>query len=114
MNVLPLVDLTQSLVIMGDFNVNICDDNNKAFVDFINQQFRCHQKITKTTTDKQSMLDLIFTNIDNVEVGVTECPWSDHNAIYLTIPNLMCTSALIHPFINKLSVICICREMHVH
>ena len=85
MNLLPLVDLTQSLVIMGDFNVNVCDDNNKAFVDFMKQQFKCHQRITKPTTDKQSILDLIFTNIDNVEVGVTECPWSDHNGIYMCI-----------------------------
>lgn len=66
-------------IIMGDFNV---DFNKQSSQQHTLQKFMSEsgfqQKIHEQTTDHHSTLDLIFTNVQDVQTGVLEVYYSDH------------------------------------
>lgn len=78
---LPYINLSQPLVIIGDFNINGFD-KSKTILNKISTKFLCKMLMNQSTTDYMSMLDLIFSNIDGV-VGTCETYWSDHKIAYL-------------------------------
>ena len=90
-NVLSNIDLTKNeIYIMGDLNVDMLDKKNiftKKINDFI-KPFGLRQLIktpTRYSRDKNSMLDVIFTNSDVIgNTGVCDVHLSDHQMILTT------------------------------
>ena len=90
-NVLSNIDLTKNeIYIMGDLNVDMLDKKNistKKINDFI-KPFGLRQLIktpTRYSRDKNSMLDVIFTNSDVISnTGVCDVHLSDHQMILTT------------------------------
>lgn len=80
----PVVDISSKLVIMGDFNIQVNDDSNCSFVQFMGKTFGCHQHIKQPTTDAGSTLDLIFSN-DQVYSDTVEAYWTDHKLVYCVV-----------------------------
>ena len=69
---------------MGDFNINVSDEMS-AFTQFMSENIACTQLVKIATTDHNSTIDLIFTNLKSSESGVIETPWSDHKAIWAAL-----------------------------
>ena len=78
------------LFLMGDFNIDIVEKDNDIIKRFLNlmKQFGLKQFIdepTRYSTNKNSILDLIFSNSDIIsKVGVHNVNISDHQLILLT------------------------------
>lgn len=79
--VLPLLDTNHTIVIMGDFNIDL-NKSQKSFLNFMLTTFGCRQVIQESTTKLKSQLDLIFSNSTNIQTDVLEAYWSNHNMIY--------------------------------
>ena len=80
--VLPVTDLKQELVIIGDFNFDICSGQNPQFLNFVTSSFKVTQIVKEITSNYNSTLDLIFTNMSYLHTDVIECYWSDHKLVY--------------------------------
>lgn len=78
---IPLLNMSQPLIIMGDFNLDI-SGRQKNMVDTLCSYFSCGMLIHEPTTDHMSTLDLIFSNTRGT-AGVVEAYWSDHKIVYL-------------------------------
>ena len=76
---LPYIDNTRSLVIMGDFNLDV--QRNHALIQILSEKFMCKSLIKEPTTDKLSVIDHVFSNIDGVS-GTIETYWSDHKIVF--------------------------------
>ena len=82
--VIPSVDQLLPLIIMGDFNIDVSDGNSQ-FVQFMLKELQCNQLVKETTTNQNTTIDLIFTNIKQTKNGVIHMPWSDHKAIWVSV-----------------------------
>lgn len=83
---------SRDIVIGGDLNVNILD-NNPASSKLLNQMksFNFHQHVTKptrVTLTSKTCLDLLFTNFkrENLNVEINDYGLSDHKGIHVTFP----------------------------
>ncbi|KAK3108678.1 hypothetical protein FSP39_013177 [Pinctada imbricata] len=79
-NLLPKLDFAKSLIIMGDFNFDV-SVGHPEFSNFMSESFKCTQFVTKSTTNMNSLLDLVFSNTSNVITETIECYWSDHKVV---------------------------------
>lgn len=86
-----LVEYNGNIVVMGDFNVN-WNNNNDTYKKVIEQVINdngCKQMVnenTRITRDTETMIDLIVTNIDHMEVKTNvKLKISDHESILVTI-----------------------------
>jgi hypothetical protein len=77
---LPRVIPCKPVVFMGDFNVDL-SKTSRNIIKKICSMFGCTMLINEPTTDNQSTLDLVFSNIDGT-VGTNEAYWSDHKSVY--------------------------------
>ena len=77
---LPRVIPCKPVVVMGDFNVDL-SKTSRNIIKKICSLFGCTMLINEPTTDNQSTLDLVFSNIDGT-VGTNEAYWSDHKSVY--------------------------------
>ena len=90
-NILTKVDLTKiELYVMGDINIDMLDKKNistKNLVELI-KPFGLRQLIktpTRYSKDKNSLLDVIFTNSDFISrCGVSDVNLSDHQLVLTT------------------------------
>ena len=73
-------------VLMGDTNVDFLNIDNRSKIQFIENTLHCKQLISKVTTDHQTVLDHIYSNTDNIDVGTIDCYWSDHKFISAAVP----------------------------
>jgi len=78
-------------VFIGDFNFDMLQngDAHKRLVSFMQtNNFMLHT--TKGTTNMGSMRDHFWTNISNGNIAfeIFEAYWTDHHAIFLSIPLL--------------------------
>ena len=80
----PLIDHCKPLVIIGDFNINCNINTIPVTIREILETLKCQQKVTQLTTDS-SIIDLIITNIDNIQTGIINTAWSDHKLIWARI-----------------------------
>ena len=62
----PLIDHCKPLVIIGDFDINCNINTIPITIREILETLKCQQKVTQLRTDS-SIIDLIFTNIDNIQ-----------------------------------------------
>ncbi|XP_069109878.1 uncharacterized protein [Argopecten irradians] len=82
-HVFSVLDFDKPYVVLGDFNINISENND--FENWMNETFHCRQIIHSATTDNNSTLDLIFTNVSNLESSYIECCWTDHKLVYCAL-----------------------------
>lgn len=80
---LPQVNLTEPLVIIGDFNFDLRHHQN--FLTFMKKTFHTDQYITTATTIAGSIIDLVFSNCSLTYCNALLCPWSDHKTIQVVI-----------------------------
>ena len=78
----------RSLVVLGDINDNLLDENAKLHT--ITKRLGLHSCIknpTRITEVSQSLVDVIITNKAEfiLESGVTPCPVADHELVYAII-----------------------------
>ena len=77
------LDLNKPLTVLGDMNINAADDNNTAHIKHIENIISSSQIINESTTNHGSILDLVFSNIPDIQYSVIETTWSDHKIIYV-------------------------------
>ena len=53
---------------------------------FIENTLRCKQLMSEVTTDNQSILDHIYSNIKDINTDTMDCCWSDHKILYAAVP----------------------------
>ena len=82
-HLLPIINIKSSLVILGDFNVDLLNDSaNKQFEAHMQNQFGCAQHISESTTDSYTLIDHLYSNILDLTPGILPAYWSDHYMIY--------------------------------
>ena len=66
-------------VLFGDFNIDwTIPSKDKHELEHLMNSFNFHQILDEPTTDYDSTLDLIFTNMNNVNTGAVEAYYTDH------------------------------------
>ena len=76
------------LIFMGDFNINWSSDNHdKTRILHYMQRHSCRQLINTPTTDDNTTIDLIFTNLPESQInsGTLEVYYSPHKPIWIAI-----------------------------
>lgn len=75
----------KTAVIFGDFNVNWSNANSEktALENTMSKQLNYKQIISASTTDYNSTIDLIFTNLPQYDSGTCETYYSDHKLIWI-------------------------------
>ena len=71
---------------MGDFNLDFY--HVKTFPTYLSSEYFLYQLITSSTTNYDSLLDYIYTNIDKSQThsaGVLESYFSDHKPIFIAL-----------------------------
>jgi hypothetical protein len=81
---LPHIDITAPLVILGDFNFDLFQ-NQEPFLEFMLNTFHSRQYMNHPTTTSGSLLDLVFANTDLTSHDAVYCAWSDHRTITVVI-----------------------------
>lgn len=87
-HLLSVIDVSCPLIIMGDFNI---EKSSTVYGKLCNLMalFNCEQHIQQSTTEYNTTLDLIFTNIQRigpVSSGVLQTYFSYHNPIWISFP----------------------------
>ncbi|XP_071855229.1 uncharacterized protein [Apostichopus japonicus] len=91
-NFLSHIDHTQQTLIIGDFNVDVLQNTpeKKSLLSLFTRTFKYQQIILTPTTDYNSCLDHIYTNIPTSKTigsGVLESYYSDHKATWISLQN---------------------------
>ena len=84
-NLRQILDPHIDFILCGDFNCDISDNQNSRFVDEMKNLIGCNQFIKEATTDYNTVLDLIFSNIESVFTSVIDSPCSDHKLIAASV-----------------------------
>ena len=87
-HLLPKLDVSKPLVVMGDFNINVLNQKNYRVLLRLKELFSCELLTDYITTEHMSSLDLIFSNLTSEIVhktGVCNAYWSDHFLIYISL-----------------------------
>lgn len=73
-------------ILIGDFNLNFKTKSvQQIALQKIASEHSYHQHIGHPTTDYQSTLDLIFSNMAAVQTGVLEMNFAHHKAVLIAI-----------------------------
>ena len=85
------------IIVMGDLNCNLLDTDSNACKDRICdmlQSFHLHQFVHQPTYSSGSLLDVVFSNSDDLvqRVGVYPCSFSPHNYVRLLLSIPKCRS----------------------
>ena len=73
---------TLPFVLMGDTNLDIHSPQNTSKIKFLENTLHCKQLMMLPTTDNNSVLDHIYSNMGNIPAGILDSYWSDHKFIY--------------------------------
>ena len=74
------VDNTDPFVVVGDFNIDISENQNKTLLVKIEEILKCKHHVTQATTIGNTTIDLLFTNCD-VAVHLIDSVVSDHRIL---------------------------------
>ncbi len=84
-----VANLSQPLIIMGDFNINKNVDHRVIIK--MSHILQCKQIISDVTTKANTCIDLMFTNMNAVEHGSIFTAISHHNLIYAAFEEIKVT-----------------------
>ena len=74
--------LSEKLIIIGDFNFNVQNDQNTNFLKAMTTVFPRAKKLnTASTTSENTVLDIAFTSCNNAQSDVITCVWSYHHTL---------------------------------
>ena len=73
--------LSEKLIIIGDFNFNVQNDQNTNFLKAMNAVPRAKKLNTASTTSENTVLDIAFTSCNNAQSDVITCVWSYHHTL---------------------------------
>ena len=83
-----------SVIVLGDFNVDYSKHNEeKRSLQKLMYGRGLTQMVHQCTTDMRTTLDHIYTNIQDVKIGITENYYSFHKGVWIAI---MYTVILLH------------------
>ena len=72
-------------ILIGDTNLDIKDSSAKNKIYTIEKMLNCKQFMSEFTTDYNTVLDHIYSNIDLKKFGTIDNYWSDHKIIYTSV-----------------------------
>ncbi|XP_055845331.1 uncharacterized protein LOC129911529 [Episyrphus balteatus] len=79
--------LRGKIVLLGDFNINLRNKQNTFLHETLTEwNLRSALPNNAVTTDNNTQIDVIFSNIHPLECGVYESFFSDHKPIYFIFP----------------------------
>ena len=84
------IDESLPFVLSGDTNVDFLNKEYGHKILFVENTLKCKQLMSKVTTNSQSILDHIYSNLENINTGSIDCYWSDHKIIYAAVPLSLC------------------------
>lgn len=79
--------LPSSSVLISDYNIKIHETQVAKFILDMNTVFNMQQIVQDFTTIAGTTIDLIFTNIPNVQVAAVANTWSTHFTLTANIPH---------------------------
>jgi endonuclease/exonuclease/phosphatase family metal-dependent hydrolase len=82
------MDNQNALLILGDFNYDVTLDRNadvKATVENYHNLMHIVTEPTFQNTTGTSTIDNAFTNVNQYDSSVIECPYSDHRILALAL-----------------------------
>ena len=74
-------DTNSPKVVIGDFNINIAHEDNRSFLIEMKARYNLTQLINKSTTTEGTTIDLVFSNISDLETQVITSTWSSHHML---------------------------------
>lgn len=72
-HLLPQVTISKPLLIIGDFNFDLCHHQNN-FLQFMKETLHTKQNVTNATTMSGSIIDLVFSNCQLAYCNALCCP----------------------------------------
>ena len=89
------IDNHKPLVVVGDFNIDICNGKNHSSLTQISQVLQCKQLVTEVTNNHGSLIDMVFSNCSDAATSTIESTWSDHKILLTTVPKNMKVTPMI-------------------
>ena len=80
------IDCCEPFVLIGDTNLDFFNKYNRNKIDLIENMLQCKQLMSQATTNNQTVIDHIYSNVEKVDTGVIDSYWSDHKFIYAAVP----------------------------
>ena len=78
--------LSDNVIILGDFNFDMSRDQNKTFVQFMKSVFPKSELLnTVSTTRDNTILDLCFTTCNRADAAILACVWSFHHTLIVSV-----------------------------
>ena len=74
------------VVLLGDFNLDCGQETGQTFVNKLHKKYTLKQLIEGPTTLAGSTIDLVFTNMHNVNAQALATTWSTHNLLSVQVP----------------------------
>ena len=78
--------ISDKLIIVGDFNFDMSSDQKKTFMQFMKSVFpKAEMLNTVSTTLDNTILDLCFTTCNRANADVLACVWSYHHTLIVSV-----------------------------
>ena len=82
---IEMYDYDSPKIILGDFNINVEQEVNHSFLVEMKVRYNLTQYIKKSTTTAETTIDLVFSNVGDIETQVITSTWSSHHILTVYI-----------------------------
>ena len=80
------LQISNQLIIVGDFNFDVTRNMNKTFVLFMKSLFpKAKMLQIISTTQQKTLLDLCFTTCSQTNADIITCVWSYHHTLVVSV-----------------------------
>ena len=80
------LQLSNKLIIVGDFNFDVSRGMNRNFVAFMKSAFpKAKMLNTVSTTQEHTLLDVCFTTCSETNADIIACVWSYHHTLVVSV-----------------------------
>ena len=80
------VDIYLPLILLGDCHIDILGDNNQAFLTYMHNKYKLQQHISTSTTLAGICIDLVFSNLPDINAYALVNTWSTHHTLVVSVP----------------------------
>ena len=80
------VDVCLPLILLGDCNIDILGDSHQAFLTYMHNKYKLQQHISTPTTLAGTYIDLIFSNLPDINACTLVNTWSTHHTLVISVP----------------------------
>ena len=74
------------LILLGDCNINILRDKYQAFLTYMHNKYKLQQHVGTPTTLARTCIDLIFSNLPDINAYALVNMWSTHHTLVVSVP----------------------------